>query len=147
MNPPYGIANADQYGAEYQIDVLAFTVTPLTEMPDMSVPLLAERAWSSRSLGTTPVNPAVERYNYHRLTRVQLRELNDPEAWFELYFRTRYYDDDMDIHNLMLAAKEGHPVAIASCFMDGIGIQSDQPYGIRLLKESVKRGHAGGMCV
>ncbi len=101
------------------------------------------------SLASVEPRIDLERRGYLRLSLDQLRALGaEPEALYELGFRLREGlgdDNASDGRALILRAAElGHPVALALCFANGLGVEKDENRAKELCTASAERGHAAG---
>jgi hypothetical protein len=98
------------------------------------------------SLVGVPVLEELEKPTYHLLSQQRLFELDEPEAMFERGNRIRQgisaiKDEAEGWKPILVAAQQGHPVALALCFQDGKGTAKDEVRAFELYCESAARGH------
>jgi TPR repeat protein len=91
----------------------------------------------------------LERPRYHLLSWKELEALDDPEALYERGRRFRngiccVREPEKGWKLNIEAARFGHPVALASCFDQGQGVQKNEPRAFALYRESAARGHPAG---
>jgi TPR repeat protein len=95
--------------------------------------------------------PSVERPRHHLVPQAQLELLDDPDSLCERSRRLRLgiyvcADEESGWNLNIQAARLGHPVALALCFLFGRGAKVNIAKAVELLRGSAERGHPAGMC-
>jgi hypothetical protein len=83
-----------------------------------------------------------EKRGYDKLDWNSLVKIDDAESMFERAQRLALEKKDpKQIKDLIVrAARKRHPVALARCFLDGIGTPIDEKRAIAILQSSADRG-------
>ncbi len=102
------------------------------------------------SLDDVVVDPLLERIHYYQLSKSELEKLEDAEALFERGRRLRLGIDEKtdEVAGWILvidAARLGHPVALAFCFLFGRGTTKNLERAVQLCRTSAVRGHVVGL--
>jgi hypothetical protein len=101
--------------------------------------------------------PSLEQSEHSLGDMKELEKLDDAEglymkgelslAYFFALFGTNPSENNYVIESwksIVSSARQGHPVALARCFLFGIATAKDEYRAIALLQESAVRAHAGG---
>ncbi len=90
----------------------------------------------------TEAKPELEE-KYCNKSVEELKSINNAESLFECGYRELTNGDSIEEGKTKIldAAKQGHPVALVRCLLDGIGCPKDEARAVSLLHASVEREH------
>jgi hypothetical protein len=107
-----------------------------------------------QDLTEVEANASLEHKGLHKLSIDQLKDISDydderAEALFQLGDRIAWGIDitshgELGWSIVFEAARDGHPVALAACFLEGEGVNRNEAKSFELLQGSTQRGHAAG---